>query len=293
MMSHNPAKWAGVCAKMWYQRVLGIRLFMIIRHGINIDRKKLQARIGAKERATDHPEDAEESAGEDALTQPASSKRGPSKGDQHEPSPIIPRPPLPQRDIGDIKEVYALGFRIICAGINSRYTSAIDFEGRLRMAEFMLPELFSIGISGICVGNLTVTVRTPWTFMLQSSLNITGKKAGQGRSTIIPMFQVECDDDRYVLCDLSNTLQAFLPALNCRGNVVLIQCCRRYSPPFTVCQLDLNFVLNDASFFTNCVLVTGTEVVAPVRCVRVRIRIEGLEVRPKRAHSICMCIRQR
>lgn len=198
-------------------RVPSIRQLMNIRHGIDIPRKTLYARV----KDQDVKRQKSKLTTSSVVAFPpfneviAEKTAKPENSRQTNFSIPLPRPQLELRDVAGIEEMLQLNFLVRATEGGSKISCSFKNSSDLVMAPGVPSRLLRVDLSGDSISNLRLLIVSPWVFSPQwSTMTVSDGVESRKRESSIPMYPLDQDDDRKTICEMGVILGTVLPGLD-------------------------------------------------------------------------------
>jgi hypothetical protein len=129
------------------------------------------------------------------------------------------RPALRLRETEKTAETFNLVYCLKSIHKSGAFEATLLSRGRLREAEGVLPELLLVSLGGASLQYLSVALRSPWTFLPQSTVTISDGTTATVQSSTIPMDIQDPDERtrRTTVCKLGPLLAPVLFKYNSEG----------------------------------------------------------------------------
>jgi hypothetical protein len=249
MLLASSTEWAANTPKVTRCRSAIVAQIIKIRHQIDIPHKLVGSRIHTKEmlaktarqKATAPSTPLKRSRREYGRV--VEDCRGPAAEEYSQEHPKLPCPVLALREISDVEETFHLRYRIQCVDVNtSAWTWTLLSRGKLSLTDNLPPQFFEVDLVGGTLPDLVLSLTTPWTFLPQSSVSISGASRSNVLSSTIPTDVKGRDGKKKTACTLGTLLASVISPCPCpstsksKGNLCLtvfhspatslLHCCR-------------------------------------------------------------------
>lgn len=192
-------------------------------------------------------------------------------------TPSLSRPPaIPNvlRELSVLSEVYKLFYRVNRSADKEHLECCIVRVGELAMAKRLHPLIFSIIVSGTTFSNIKIHIESPW--RIQADASFTIDEEPSGKHLVVPILaRNHGKEDRkvYNVCFPSSILPRLseydLASEYSSSSRVHVE-----SHPLAETKATFRFNLTDSSHFSNLVLSSIHEEVAPITAFSVTFQFD-------------------
>lgn len=199
-------------------RVPIIQQFMILRHDITVEKKKLYSRIRDQdERERDLQRDGNPLINASTKNGTTLLKHAHISIARTDGAPPLARPQNLLRDISGMEITLRMSYRV--TSIEGFTKIGREFQGTtgLETSTSLPYQLLSVDLTGDSICSLQINVTSPWIFSQGSSLSIVQTKTGRKRVYSSPIRAGDMEAKREIFCEAGRLLNAVLPTFDIDG----------------------------------------------------------------------------